>query len=374
MISAVTFIVFAKDLIREKRYISLIKSAVFTLLINLWYLIPFITYYFGVDLAIRHTAYNTEYFSNAIFPAEMFNFFNDKFGYSQLIPLGIRGNMSLSLGVGVTFCFVIAAVYFIFERKNKLRNYTFYVEMFLFTVFIMFMASTLFPSELLQKPKLFNSIAGTIRMPWRFLSLASPIICIVSAAVVSSKVNTDMHKKIIIGTACLICSISFVFFGTAYTTEFDAAVKIGQAAPNAGAPGWDNEYFVQGTNINNLEPEQYEASDDSIQITSYEKKGTNIALELSGAKNSAYVEVPLLYYPGYSAKDIDGNRLDIVKGTNNVLRVQLHDGSDNIKIKYSGLIIFKISCIISFLTVAFAVFYIYCRKKGIQIGYNKRKN
>lgn len=365
MLSVVTILVFWRDIISEKRWDALIKSAVFTLLINLWYLVPFVTYYFGCDLAIRHTAYNVEYFSNAIFPAEMFNFFNDKFGYSQLMPLGIPGNMSLSLGAGVTFCFAAAAMYFIFDRKNKMKHYDFYAEMFVFAVFVMFMASTLFPSELLQKPKLLNAIAGTIRMPWRFLSLASPIICIVSAAALSVRVNSDLGKKLAIGTACLVCSFSFVFFGTAYTTSFNAHMKPGQAAPADYSAGWDNEYFIQGTNISSLKPQKYKTSDESsMQIVSYQKNGTNIDLEVLGGRDGEYVEVPLLYYPGYSAKAEGIGGLEVEKGRNNVLRVNLADGAENIKIKYSGLIKFKIACIVSILTAVFALFCIYRRKRG----------
>lgn len=351
MLSIVTIVVFIRDFLRDKRWFAFIKSIILTVLLNLWYLIPFMKYYFGVDLAIRHTAVNTEYFSNAIFPAEMFNFFNDKFGYSLLMPIGIKGNMSLSLGVGVTICFVIAALYFAFERKNKIKDNSFHAEMFLFAVFIMFMASTLFPSELLQKPKLLNMLAGTIRMPWRFLSLASPIICIVAAAVVLSRISSANAKKITIGVTCLVCAFSFVFFGTAYTTSYDASLKKGQTVGTDGSPGWDNEYFIYGTNVNALEPEKYNTSDSSLEVKSYDKNGTNISLELSGAKSGEYVEVPLLYYPGYSAKDGNGSRLEVVCGNNNVLRVNINDGTDTVKIKYSGFWSFKIGCIISALTV-----------------------
>lgn len=352
MLTAALCIAFIRDLLRDRRWLELIKSCGLTVLLNLWYLIPFMTYYFGTDLAIRHTKTNVEYFSNAIFPAEMFNFLNDKFGYSQLLPLGIKGNMSLSLGAGVVFCFVIAALYFVFvkDRDKRIKDNGFHAVLFVFAAFILFMASTLFPNELLQKPKALNMLAGTIRMPWRFLSLASPIICIVAAAVVLSRVSGDKAKRITMGVTCLVCAFSFVFFGTAYTTSFGAVVAKGQAVDYNGASGWDNEYFILGTNPNNLKPGKYTAS-AGVSIESYDKNGTNIELKLSGAQDGGYVEVPLLYYPGYSAKTQSGDKLEIVPGGNNVIRVNLKDGADSVKIKYSGLLSFKIGCIISLLTV-----------------------
>lgn len=364
MLSAVTLLVFIRDLLRDKRWLALVQSAAVTVLVNLWYLIPFVTYYLGVDLAIRHTAENTEYFSNAIFPAEMFNFFNDKFGYSQLLPLGIKGNMSLSLGVGVTICVVIAALYFLFGKKEALRHYSFYAEQFLFAIFILFMASTLFPSELLQKPKLLNALAGTVRMPWRFLSLASPILCIVAAAVILTKIKSRTHKQILLGITSVICACAAVMFGTAYTYSYDVSVRVGQAAYTDGAPGWDDEYFIHGTNKTALVPEAYTASDESISIDGYEKNGTNIEVNLSGAKNGGYIEVPLLYYPGYSAKDHKGNQLEVVQGTNNVVRVNLQNKTDTVTIRYAGLASFKIGCALSLLTIAgFAGLWFYRKRE-----------
>lgn len=364
MLSAVTFLVFIRDLLRDKRWLALLQSAAVTVLVNLWYLIPFVTYYLGVDLTIRHTAENTEYFGNAIFPTEMFNFFNDKFGASQLIPVGIRENMSLSLGVGVTICFVIAALYFIFGKKESIKDYPFFAEQFLFAVFILFMASTLFPSELLQKPKLLNALAGTIRMPWRFLSLASPILCIVAAAIILTRIKGRTQKQIVLGATSVICACAAVIFGTAYTCSHDVSMRIGQAAYTDGAAGWDNEYFIHGTLMEKLVPEQYTTSSEHISIDSYEKDGTNIELNLSGAANGEYVEVPLLYYPGYAAKDDHGNSLEIVKGTNNVLRVMLQDKTKNINIRYAGLTRFKIGCVLSLLTIAgLAALWFYRRKK-----------
>ncbi len=367
MLTAASIIVFWRNFVNDKRYMAFVKAAAVTLLINLWYLVPFIVYYFGADLSIHHTPANTEYFSNAVFPAEMFNFFNDKYGYSQLLPLGIKGDMSLSLGVGVTFCFVIAALYTIFSKKSGLKNKSFYTYIFLFGLFIMFMTSTLFPSELLQKSKLLNAFAGTVRMPWRFLSLASPIMCFVAAAALTDIVKTDKSRAVCIALACIICSFSFAVFGESYTTSFDASVKIGQAAPEAYSCGWDDEYFIRGTNKNELLPEKYEVSSSSVRVLSYDKNGTNIKLEVSGAADGKYIEVPLLYYPGYSAKASNGEKLTVECGNNNVLRVNLADGADNIKIKYSGLPIFKISCIISLMTAICILAYVFCRRKGIKI-------
>ena len=232
------------------------------------------------------------------------------------------------------------------------------------TMVVLFMASTLFPLELLQKWKLFNLFAGTVQMPWRFLNPASSMICMVSAAVVASHVKRDNLKKGTIGLTCLICAMAFAVFGTAYTTSFGAVLRKGQAASDAYSTGYDDEYFIFGTNKDLLVPEKYTVAGSEIELVSYEKNGTNITLELENVSDGDYVEVPLLYYPGYSAKDNRGWRLETVKGENNVLRIRRTTGTHKVVIKYSGLAGFKIGCILSFLAIVCLVTYFIARRRG----------
>lgn len=276
--------------------------------------------------------------------------FITNFGYSQLLDKGMRSDMSLSLGVGVTICLVIGIAYFIFRKKKEIKNESFVFGILAFGVLLLFMATTLFPWELLQQNKLINMFAGTVRMPWRFLSLASPIFCIAAAIIIGAVSKSDMSKRIVIMVTCFVCAITFVSWGTAYTTQLDPALKKGYAVSTSGAVGLDNEYYVVGTNADRLTAEKYETS-DGVKVDSYYKSGTNIEAEISGAKNGSYIEVPLLYYPGYSAKDNNGNKLETEDGTNHVLRINLQNGTDTVKIKYSGLWSFKLADAVTILTL-----------------------
>ena len=358
-------LMFIKNFISDRRWLGFFKAGVLTVLLNLWYLVSFITYYFGLDMAIRHTKENTEFFSNAIFPTQLFNIFNTNFGYSQLLDKGMRSDMSLSLGVGVTICLVIGIAYFIFRKKKEIKNESFVFGIFAFGVLLLFMATTLFPWELLQQNKLINMFAGTVRMPWRFLSLASPIFCIAAAIIIGAVSKSDMSKRIVIMVTCFVCTITFVSWGTAYTTQLDPALKKGYAVSTSGAVGLDNEYYVVGTNADRLTAEKYETS-DGVKVDSYYKSGTNIEAEVSGAKNGSYIEVPLLYYPGYSAKDNNGNKLETEDGTNHVLRINLQNGTDTVKIKYSGLWSFKLADAVTILTLlGMAALWFYHKRRNL---------
>ena len=98
-----------------------------------------------------------------------------------------------------------------------------------------------------------------------------------------------------------------------------------------------------------------------IKIGNYEYLGDFVL-----AKNGSYIEVPLLYYPGYSAKDNNGNKLETEDGTNHVLRINLQNGTDTVKIKYSGLWSFKLADAVTILTLlGMAALWFYHKRRNL---------
>lgn len=345
---AVTAVVYYRDFLKKERFLGFVKAGVLTLLLNLWYLAAFLTYYLGTDLAIRHTPENTEFFQNAVFPAEMFNLFNTSFGYSLLLDRGIRGNMSLSLGVGGAAALLVCVTYFILGKGEKGRRRRFYGVMTGMGLALLFMASTLFPWQLLQGNKLINAFCGTVRMPWRFLSLASPMFCMAAAGILAQRRKQEWRAT---GIAVLIlCSLAFICWGNAYTTGLDPALKLGRAVDTYASAGFDNEYFPWGTDISRLTPERY-ITGGTAELTEYWKQGTSIRLTLQNVHAGDWVEVPLLYYGGYEARDGHGNVLDIVDGDNHVARISLPEGTSRVELRYKGFWYFRVSEGITLLTL-----------------------
>ena len=73
-------------------------------------------------------------------------------------------------------------------------------------------------------------------------------------------------------------------------------------------------------------------SNDVISLGNYQKDGTHAEFWCeTGASGDAWVELPILNYKGYHAKDRYGNELETEDGTNNVLRIRLPQ-------EYTGLV------------------------------------
>ncbi|MCM1117913.1 MAG: hypothetical protein NC543_00915 [bacterium] len=332
--------IYWRALATKERFLGFVKAGTLTLFLNLWYLIPFLTYYLGTDLAIKHTPENTEFYQNAVFPTELFNVFNTSFGYSQLLEHGLRGNMSLSLGVGVTGAMALCAVFFLRGKRGEDDKEKYYGVLTAMGMALLLMSSTLFPWQLLQRVKLINAFCGTVRMPWRFLSLASPMFCLAAAGIMAGR--GEQERRLTIWAALGICSLAFIYWGTAYTTGLEPALKQGRAVDSYATAGYDDEYFPWGTDKSRLTPGRY-ITGGSVGLTGYEKQGTRISLQLQDAHAGDWVEVPLLYYGGYEARDGLGQRLEVVDGDNHVVRVRLREGTSRVELQYQGFWYFRVA-------------------------------
>lgn len=345
---AVAVLVYYRQFLQRERFMGFVKAGVLTLLLNLWYLAAFLTYYVGADLAIKHTAENTEFYQNAVFPAELFNVFNTSFGFSQLLEHGLRGNMSLSLGVGVTGALALCAAHFLLGRREEGPGDKFCRMLTAMGLALLFMSTTLFPWQLLQRSHLINAFCGTVRMPWRFLSLASPMFCLAAAGILARRKRREWAL-----TACAVlavCSLAFIRWGTAYTTELDPALKTGRAPDAYASVGYDSEYFLWGTNRSGLVAGRYVAWGEA-ELTEYGKQGTRLSLSLQNVREGDWVEVPLLYYGGYEARDQQGRRLEVAAGDNYVVRIWLREGTTQVSLRYKGFWYFRAAELITVLTL-----------------------
>jgi len=339
--------VYHREFLKKQRFLGFVKAGGLTLLLNLWYLAAFLTYYLGEDLSIKHTPENTEFYQNAIFPTELFNFFNTSFGHSQLLEQGLQGNMSLSLGVGVTGALAVCGAYFLFGKKEQDVQGRFYGVMTGMGCALVFMASTLFPWRLLQRIPPVNAFCGTVQMPWRFLSLASPMFCIAAAGILARRGRRERRATALVALG--VCGLAFIQWGTAYTTELGAVLRPGWAVDTYASAGYDGEYFPLGTDRSMLTAERY-ITGGSVELTGYYKSGTRISLRTRNVRAGDWVEVPLLYYGGYEARDSQGRFLEVTDGDNHVVRILLQEGVSQVELRYKGFWYFRVAELVTGLT------------------------
>ena len=126
-----------------------------------------------------------------------------------------------------------------------------------------------------------------------------------------------------------------------------------------------NEYFIHNTNTSKLTENKYETSTQNIKIISNEKVNDKINIEYTSTVDSGYIEVPLLYYPGYVAKDENGKDLEVTLGNNNVVRVNINKkGDGKIKIEYKQKITYILATLVSIVTFVGGIYLLFIKRRS----------
>lgn len=97
----------------------------------------------------------------------------------------------------------------------------------------------------------------------------------------------------------------------------------------------------------------------------FKKTGTTMEININQNDNDTYLELPLIYYKGYTAK-IEKTNIETFKTENGLLGIKINDIKEaKIKIKYEGTKLSKTTKLISL--ISFIAFSIYIK----EVNYEK---
>ena len=164
----------------------------------------------------------------------------------------------------------------------------------------------------LRKP--FSTFFMQIQFPWRFVGMAVPML---SAAAAWGYLREEKDAKT--GMAALI-ALCVVFSGYTMQTMVQRLPELEKETYTDTRIG-QFEYTYPCTEKTALKVGDVRTSQPGVcNVLSYEKRGTELTAAVQLEGEAAYIELPLLYYPGYRA-EIDGQAQTVARGTNNMVRV-----------------------------------------------------
>lgn len=346
-------VIYLPKLLKEKRWLGLVKTVALILLLNLWYIVPFFDFY-RLDLKLKHTSDGLSiFFNNAVIPAQLFNLFSDRYGYSHNLDGGIGGEMSMTPGLLAALCILICGiVYFIYKKEKG----SYGKRLYIYGLLMLLGSTSLIPWQKLQGIGLVNSLAAMIQFPWRLLGFSSLLVIAASALLLQkAEIKWNMRQKTALMAAVLLTGmLGAVAFGTVATDQ-PVFLRKAQAVDLTSTIGMNQEYLLEGTQSELLVGNAYAVSDEAVSVTGYSKNGTTdtVSYQDNSASNESFIEIPLLWYPGYSAVDSSGERLTLTAGDNNVIRVYLPGRTEgSFTVRYTGKTIYHAAEALSFLTLA----------------------
>ncbi len=345
-------LIMIKRVLRKRTFLYLFKIVCLTAAANLWFLVPFIRY-FREDLVctlVKEMA--PDYQVLGVSLAELFaQEASGHYGYSwsELISLGNK--FSIPLGNGLLLCAVFGLLV-LWNDKIKEKKA---VEIALaFGLLSVWMSTNLFPYHALQvsMPKLAAFLAKP-GLPYRYLSLSCLFLALL-AVLIFARVGNRLKQG-------FLTAMFFVIAGTAVYQAFsftDQTFYSGEFRINYDGASistmelMGKEYLYRGTEIE-LTKEKA-VNGENVTVIESSKKYNSMDVSCSAEGTGAYLEVPMFYYPGYTAYDLYAGkeRMEVVRGDNNRIRVQLPEGYEGtVRIRFKEPFSWRAAEVVSIVTM-----------------------
>lgn len=358
----VSCLVFIVDVWKEKRYLEICKAAAFTILLNLWFLVPFLYYYFKEDLGTEILRWSG-YFEQSINPSNL----------TQTISL--YDKKYFTLGLPLLGCVGIGILYLVCEKKeNKTKLDRYLIYLFVLGCILTYMTTGYFPSLEMRKSEFLNSIMTMLQFPWRFLGPACTCFLFVGAFWLSKSEILKPYKNLVFALliGLNLLTVLSVPSDNSHMPYDDAAATASKGHDSKMAANigifYPHEWRLGGIVDERLTTSVIVSDLNHVSVSNYNKEGTKAQVTYIADANETYLELPILNYSGYRAYDENKQRLEIVEGSQQRIRIMLSgDGQEHqIYVRFGPVAGFLIADLISALTVALAV-YLFLREKQNRI-------
>lgn len=334
-----------------KRFLSGIKAAFITILINLFFIVPFL-FYCNEDLQCFNMPNRLS--DTALYFSQMFSIFPIAQGTD--VSLGCTINeMPHTIGfvllIGSICMFIVANI----DKDNPIIKIG--KRCLVYGLLALFMTSWLFPWDKIQNIEVFRDIVTSIQFAWRLMGPASIFLSIAAAIGIVYIANLFKNVRVIIYTICIIftvCTASYMFDIKGYipTQYVDKMTFDGYGYTDAMYMYHDGESFKP----HNLKYSRSEAfittkNNSTVKYSKYNRNGMYLSVVINNINNieNDYLLFPFYYYPGYKVL-VDGISVENYNIDDKVA-CELPSGTNKIEVYYNGFVGFTIANIISLLTL-----------------------
>ncbi len=341
-----------RKLKEKKRLLHLCLGAVSTLLLNLWFILPFLDHmrYSVCALTdVRNLAGYSLYAAQILSPTAA-NPSGEALGRGS-----ITGEMPYSIGLTLVFGCVLFLFTYI-RKKHKDFHLKLGAYCFLLGLLCLYASSNYFPWETVQRIGIINRLAGNIQFASRFLPFASLFLCLVASIGICGFFKSKDSRQMLF----IICGLLTVYTSGSYLAAYsnDAAIFASWESQMDHVMDTDTMYLISNNgeyfSVRKMHQQQPTfIPSENITLSGCSRKQTNAVFtyKKETASADAYVDVPFNYYPYYRAYDKAGNRLETSHGELIRLRVHLPEAlEDTITVRFELPGYYLIGDLISLLT------------------------
>ena len=298
LFSALLCLLFIRRVFQKERFLALAKSAVGTVLVNLWFLVPF------ADYVLReHVAANTVQQKDSLLECTI--------PCGQLFTPFVKWNASpnaiparLGLGMLLGTLLILFILFQNGKSKEKYGSSGFVGICMSFAVVALLMTTSLIPWVEL-KQTVFSALT-MIQYPWRLMGFATVFLVFGICGAIQC-IQQRMGEKI-----TLIC-MTVVMVGAVLSTGYTMSTFLQDKESSRCYEERDATYYVSGGEYlpSDVEFDEYaftgtEPRGENIIIETWEKQCLELRVDCENIdEKENMLNVPLLLYRGYVAYDTE---------------------------------------------------------------------
>lgn len=345
-------VVFIVRIVRERRLVPLLLSAVCALGLCLYALLPLYTSSrSGVSTAMMPRWVT----GHLIAPAQLFLSMD---AVSTAPSDGSLKSFSMVIGLPLLISAAVALYAVVTREKRDRRDALALMLLAVGSVFAL-MTTTLFPW--IRFEDLVGSWVSYIQFPWRLLMMTT--LCFALAGGYGLSVLAMSRETAAQFAVLSLCAALALPMLSAETR------KEGYIEPG-DLPAWDQiyeDYTLAGTVIKETVDKSVHTQ-GNVTVSAYEKFGTQITARVE-AEGDAEVSFPLFAFEGYEAT-LDGEPMEIARGENNRITLSIPEGaSGELRIRFVGNPLWRVSEAVSLATALIMAVDAALRRRRKRAGY-----
>jgi len=298
-VMAVICILFFKKTFRRNAIRLYLLAVAETILLNLYFIVPFLDYYLNVPVKITQAIRDSSGGLIQEKGADILQYF--QFG-GKLFG---EGHFPITPGLALMLACILGCFYSL--RRGADSKIRFFTVISLVTLFV---SSKLFPWDFLSSHSKAAQLLSQIQFPWRYLGIACLCLTMV-AGFILMRVKEDSPKYLpaaYIVTIC-ICFASTLYFTYIYDRDIAHDHFYDTADLHSDYLGNEEYTLISAENVK--ETGQI-TGEGLLQLKIPFRDGCRYELQVKCLPDeSGHVSLPLYNYKGYVAKDDAGNNYEI---------------------------------------------------------------
>ncbi len=353
-------------------FMALVKSVLATLCLNLGFLLPLLDYATDtLRVFAERKSYGIQQAGLSLY--ELFSFSSEAIGEWKDSFEGLSGRIPESLGIAmliVLLCTVIAVFHGHVWEPAARREFLLSAAL---SGIAIWMTTYYFPYNRLAAVPGVKNVFASVQFPWRFLSIAIPLLVYMTCHVMVriGRVFGKQKLQCMLLVICLAAAIQALYCVDMLNRSEDMS-QVYYDYRDMRNNSWIasmGEYLLTGTDTSQAGLER-DVVGENVQISTPERKGTQMQVACQAQENAKIV-FPLFAYKYFQCFDIEtGEEFLIIRGENNRIEVQLPNYyQGTIKVCFVEPWYWRMAELVSLFTLVWLIVYVFRKRRHSEAFY-----